>query len=221
MPRKASIAKKNAVLAADVAGLPIPICNGGTVTSIAPNQTVCAQGAPSDAVFYLHTGIVKASFLSEAGKQAVFMIIGPESFFGESCLIRDARRAATVVSMTQCTIERIEVVTISRVLREDPNFCKSFLDHMVRRNQELLAELSNQYFHSTEKRLARALLRLASIDRHGEVASLRISQEILAEMIGTTRSRVSFFMNKFRRLGLIEYDRHGHMDVHKSLLDIF
>lgn len=196
------------------------VTNRGTsVAEIPPDQIVFAQGDLCDAVFYLRSGTAKVHVLSKSGREAVILILGPGDFFGESAMLENARRVATVTTMTECTIERIEASEIKRRLRSDPAFFKVFMHFLVTRNRRYLTDVSDQHFYSTEKRLALTLLRLARTKPNGrsEAALPRLSQETLADMIGTTRSRVSYFMNKFRRQGLIEYDRHGHIRVRESL----
>lgn len=170
------------------------------------DQILFEVGQPSDSLFYLHIGTIKAIALSSAGKSAVFLILGPRQFFGESCLLENSLRAAGVTALTPSVVERISLPALWRALREDAEFAKRFLEHLAGRNRQLLGELSNHFFLSTEKRLARALLQVADIQRQSAAGSPHVSQEMLAEMIGSTRSRVNFFMNKFRRLGLLEYN---------------
>ena len=143
------------------------------------------------------------------------MILGPGEFFGEGAMLDNARRVATVTTMTECILERIEVAETWRRLREDPAFAKMFMNFLLLRNRRALVDLTDLHFHSTEKRLARMLLRLPRTDTKGlrRMAEPRLSQATLADMIGTTRSRVSFFMNKFRRQGLIAYGRHGRIKL--------
>jgi CRP/FNR family cyclic AMP-dependent transcriptional regulator len=215
---KGNLTRKSTAPARD----PVPLLGPFTV-HIHPNQIIFAQGEPCDAVFYLHTGTAKVHVLSKSGQDAVIMILGPGDFFGEGSLLDNAARAATVTTITECTIERIEVAEARRRLCTDPTFSKMFLDFLVTRNRRYLMDLSDLHFHSTEKRLARALLRLAKADTNGElqVAEPRLSQEMLADMIGTTRSRVNLLMNKFRRQGFIAYDRRGRLSVHHSLHQVF
>lgn len=193
-----------------------PILRRGTsLTWFDPEQVIFEQGARSDAIFYLHAGTAKASALSKTGKAAIFALVAPGNFVGESCLLDDGRRVATLLALTPCLIERIDVDSLRHALRDDADFARRFLQHLATRNGQLVAQLSNHFFYSTEKRLARALVEISTIQKQLAAGSPYISQEVLAEMIGTTRSRVNFFMNKFRRLGLIEYN--GKIVVRRSL----
>jgi CRP/FNR family cyclic AMP-dependent transcriptional regulator len=184
------------------------------------NQIVYAQGDPADSVFYVHDGKVKVTVLSEQGKEAVVAILGPEEFFGQGCLPGQPRRMATVSAMTECEIMRLEKQAIMRVLRDEPAFSERFVSHLLARTIRVEEDLIDQLFNSSEKRLARALLLLANFGKEGrpEPIIANVSQETLAEMVGTTRSRVNFFMNKFRQLGFIEYN--GTLKVHSSLLSV-
>ncbi|MGB7462440.1 MAG: Crp/Fnr family transcriptional regulator, partial [Candidatus Acidiferrum sp.] len=154
------------------------------------------------------------------GKEAVVALLGTGDFFGEGCLTGQPLRLATVSAMTECVIVRIAKVDITRVIHEEPAFAELFIAHLLARNSRVEEDLVDQLFNSSEKRLARILLLLANFGKEGrpEPIIAKISQETLAEMIGTTRSRVSFFMNKFRELGLIDYN--GHIEVHSSLLNV-
>jgi CRP/FNR family cyclic AMP-dependent transcriptional regulator len=181
------------------------------------------QGDACDDVFYIHAGIAKVYVISKSGREAVIITLGAGDFFGEGALLESARRVATVSTITPCTIERIEIAEAWHRIRTDPDFAKRFMDFLVTRNRRYFTDLSDHHFHSTEQRLARTLLRLAGIPgEKREAVSPRISQETLAEMIGTTRSRVNFFMNKFRRLGMIEYrgGARSNFVVHHSLADV-
>ena len=185
---------------------------------------VFAQGDPADAVFYLQNGKAKITVTSENGKEAVLAILGPDDFFGEGCLNGQPLRLATVTAMTDCSIMRLEKAAMLRVLHEEPKFADLFIAHLLSRNSRVEEDLVDQLFNSSEKRLARMLLLLANFgkDAKQEPVIAKISQETLAEMIGTTRSRVNFFMNKFRRLGFIDYngDTHGDLRVNTSLLNM-
>ena len=195
--------------------------NGGRTTSqYRKNQVVYQQGQPADSVFYIQTGKAKVTVLSEQGKEAVVAVLGTGSFFGEGCLAGQAVRLATVAAMTECSITRIAKPEIVSVIHKEPAFAELFISHLLDRNSRIEADLVDQLFNSSERRLARTLLLLANFGKEGapEPVLAKISQETLAEIIGTTRSRVSFFMNKFRRLGLIEYN--GHIKVHSSLLNL-
>ncbi len=174
-------------------------------------------------MFYLRRGKVKLSVTSQEGKEAIIAILGDGEFFGEGCLAGQSLRIATATAMTDCTLARIEKALMARTLHEQHDFSEVFVMHLLSRNIRYEADLVDQLFNSSEKRLARVLLLLAHFGREGkpEPVIAKISQETLAEMIGTTRSRVSFFMNKFRKMGFIEYN--GGLDglhVHSSLLNI-
>jgi CRP-like cAMP-binding protein len=182
--------------------------------------TVFSQGEPADAVFYLQKGKVKITVVSQQGKEAVVAILEAGEFFGEGCLAGQAQRISTVTTMTDCTLMRLDKAAIVRVLHEEPAFSELFIAHLLGRTIRVEADLVDQLFNSSEKRLARLLLLLANFGKEEEPAPMiaKISQETLAEMIGTTRSRVSFFMNKFRKLGFIDYN--GGIEVHRSLLNV-
>ena len=195
--------------------------NGGrTISKYQKNQIVFAQGDPADSVFYIHDGKVKITVISEQGKEAVVAILGRDEFCGEGCLTGQLLRVATAVAMTECKIMKLEKGTIVRVLHDEPAFSEMFIAHLLVRTIRVEEDLIDQLFNSSEKRLARALLLLANFGKEGrpEPIIAKVSQETLAEMIGTTRSRVSFFMNKFRKLGLIDYN--GQIEIHTSLLNV-
>jgi CRP-like cAMP-binding protein len=194
--------------------------SGRSVSSYRKGQKVFTQGDPGDAVFYIQEGKVKVCVVSDQGKEAVVALHGNGDFFGESCLNGHPLRMATVVTMTECAIMRLEKAAIVRVLHDEPKFSETFMAHLLARNSRVEEDLVDQLFNSSEKRLARLLLLLANFGKEGkpEPVIAKISQETLAEMIGTTRSRVSFFMNKFRNLGFIEYN--GGIHVHSSLLNV-
>jgi CRP-like cAMP-binding protein len=194
--------------------------SGRTVSKYPKQQVVFSQGEPADAVFYIQKGKVKLTVVSEQGKEAVVAILGPDEFCGEGCMAGQQVRVATAVSMTECEIMRVEKSAIMRVLHDEPAFSEMFVSHLLARTVRVEADLVDQLFNSSEKRLARALLLLANFGKEGRPERIlaKVSQETLAEMIGTTRSRVSFFMNKFRKLGLINYN--GHIEIHSSLLNV-
>jgi CRP/FNR family transcriptional regulator, cyclic AMP receptor protein len=197
--------------------------NGGrTISKYRMNQTVFSQGDPADSVFYIHDGKVKVTVISEQGKEAIVAVLGSDEFCGEGCLTGQPRRMATATAMTECEIMRLEKEAIVRVLHDEPAFSEMFVSHLLARTIRVEADLVDQLFNSSEKRLARALLLLANFGKEGrpEPIIAKISQETLAEMIGTTRSRVSHFMNKFRQLGFIDYNGAGTMEVHSSLLNV-
>jgi CRP-like cAMP-binding protein len=198
----------------------VNVGNGRSIRRYSKDDIVFSQGEPADAVFYIQKGKVKVSVVSEQGKEAVVAILGAKDFFGEGCLAGQSRRMATVVTMTDAVISRLERKAVVRVLHQEPAFSEVFIAHLLDRNIRVEADLVDQLFNSSEKRLARMLLLLANFGQSEEPAPMiaKISQETLAEMIGTTRSRVSFFMNKFRKLGFISYN--GGIEVHRSLLNV-
>ena len=193
---------------------------GRTIAKYRKNQKVFSQGDAADSVFYIQKGKVKVTVVSEHGKEAVVAILGSDEFCGEGCLSGQPKRMATATALTECEIMRIEKEAIIRVLHDEPRFSEMFLAHLLARTIRVEEDLVDQLFNSSEKRLARALLLLANFGKEGrpEPVIAKVSQETLAEMIGTTRSRVSFFMNKFRKLGFISYN--GTMEVHSSLLSV-
>jgi CRP/FNR family cyclic AMP-dependent transcriptional regulator len=184
------------------------------------NQKLYAQGDVADSVFYIQKGKVKITVISEHGKEAVIAILEKDAFTGEGCLGGQAVRITTATALTECEVMRIEKDSIISILHEESGFSELFVAHLLVRNIRVEADLVDQLFNSSEKRLARTLLLLANFGKEGkpEPVITKVSQETLAEMIGTTRSRVSFFMNKFRKLGFISYN--GKIEVHSSLLNV-
>jgi CRP/FNR family cyclic AMP-dependent transcriptional regulator len=193
---------------------------GRGIAAYSKKEVVFAQGDDADAVFYIKKGKIKVAVLSPEGKEAVVALLGPDEFVGEGCLIGQPKRLATASAMTECQLMRVERTEIMRVLHDEPAFSQMFVAHILTRNARVEEDLVDQLFNSTEKRLARTLLLLANFGKEGrpEPILAKISQETLAEMIGTTRSRVSHFMNKFRKLGFISYN--GHLEIHNSLLSV-
>jgi CRP/FNR family transcriptional regulator, cyclic AMP receptor protein len=194
---------------------------GKTVSSYRKDEIVFSQGEIADAVFYIQQGKVKLTVLSEHGKEAVVAIVGPGHFFGEGCLNGHPLRIATTRAVDDgCVITRLEKATMLATIHKEPEFSELFMSYLLTRNSRIEEDLIDQLFNSSEKRLARLLLLLANFGKEGTPEPIvgKFSQEMLAEMIGTTRSRVSFFMNKFRKLGFIEYN--GKLEVHKSLLNM-
>ena len=193
---------------------------GRSIERYRKDQIVFSQGDPADAVFYIQKGKAKVTVVSEQGKEAVVAILGTDEFFGEGSLAGQAQRIATVTSMTDSVIMRLEKAAVVDVIHREPAFSEMFIAHLLGRTIRVEADLVDQLFNSSEKRLARLLLLLANFGKEGtpEPMIAKISQETLAEMIGTTRSRVSFFMNKFRKLGFIDYN--GGIEVHSSLLNV-
>ena len=193
---------------------------GRTIARYEKGGTVFAQAEPADAVFYIQKGKVKIAVTSDQGKEAVVALLGVGDFFGEGCLIGQPLRLAAASAMTECTIMRVDKPTMVRVIHDEPSFAEKFISHLLARNTRVEEDLVDQLFNSSEKRLARILLLLANFGKEGRAEPIapKISQETLAEMVGTTRPRVSFFMNKFRSLGFIEYN--GNLEVHPSLLSV-
>jgi CRP/FNR family cyclic AMP-dependent transcriptional regulator len=193
---------------------------GRIIEPYAKERIIFNQGDAANAVFYIKQGRVKLSVVSRHGKEAIVALLGADEFIGEGCLVGETRRLATAVAMTDCVIMRVEKSELQRALREEATFAQMFISHILRRNARVQEDLVDQLFNSTEKRLARLLLLLANFGKEGtpEPIGLKISQETLAEMIGTTRSRVSQFMNNFRRLGFIDYN--GQIHVNHSLLRV-
>jgi CRP-like cAMP-binding protein len=198
--------------------------DGRSIGKYRRGQVVYAQGDAGDAVFYVQKGKLKITVVSEQGKEAVVAILGADEFFGEGCLAGQPQRISTATVMTDAVIVRLEKTAIIRVIHEEPAFSEMFIAHLLGRTIRVEADLVDQLFNSSEKRLARMLLLLANFGKESrpEAIIAKISQETLAEMIGTTRSRVSFFMNKFRKLGFIGYNGgiDGGIEVHSSLLNV-
>lgn len=194
--------------------------DGRSIANYGTGNSVYSQGDTADSVFYVHKGKVKVTVVSEQGKEAVVAFLGVNDFFGEGCLAGQPMRMATVSTLLDSVIVRMDKTAITRVIHDEPAFSDFFIAHLLSRAVRVEADLVDQLFNSSEKRLARLLLLLANFGKEGrpEPIIAKISQETLAEMIGTTRSRVSFFMNKFRKLGFIEYN--GRIKVHSSLLNV-
>jgi CRP/FNR family transcriptional regulator, cyclic AMP receptor protein len=182
------------------------------------------QGDPADAVFYIQKGKIKLTVVSKQGKEAVVAILGAGDFFGEGCLAGQPQRMASASGMSECSIMRLEKAGVIRVLHDQPAFSELLLHHLLSRNIRIEEDLVDQLFNSSEKRLARVLLLLANFGKEGNPALVipKVSQETLAEIVGTTRSRVSFFMNRFRKLGFIQYNGKfdSGLEVHSSLLNV-
>jgi CRP/FNR family transcriptional regulator, cyclic AMP receptor protein len=193
---------------------------GKTRVQLRRRQTAFSQGDPADAVFYIQKGKIELRVLSQQGKEAILAILGVGEFFGEGCLVGQPLRMTTAVAATECSVMRLDKSAMIAVLHKEPVFSTLFITYLLTRNVRIEEDLVDQLFNSSEKRLARLLLLLANFGKEGKPEAVipKVSQEALAEMIGTTRSRVSFFMNKFRKLGFIEYN--GGLSVHSSLLNI-
>jgi CRP/FNR family transcriptional regulator, cyclic AMP receptor protein len=192
---------------------------GRTTEDYRNNQNVFLQGEVADSVFFIQKGRVKLTVTSEHGKGAVVGMLNEGQFFGEGCLQGQPVRSATAIALDDCRITSITKAAMLSAIRDQPKFSNLFMEHLLSRNSRIQEDVIDQLFNSSEKRLARLLLLLANYGKEGNtpIVPVALSQETLAEMIGTTRSRVSFFMNKFRKLGFIEYK--GKIDVHQSLLD--
>ncbi len=196
--------------------------NGGrTIKKYRVNDRIFAQGDAADSIFYIQEGRVKLTVLSRRGKEAVVAMLGTGDFLGEGCLAGQLVRMATAVALSECTIMKLARREMIRVLRDEPRFSEVFVAHLLSRNIKIEEDLVDQLFNSSEKRLARVLLLLANFGKPGQPKTVipKVSQETLAEIVGTTRSRVSFFMNRFRKLGFVDYNK-GSLEVHSSLLNI-
>jgi len=193
---------------------------GKTIFEYRKDEVIFSQGDVADAVFYVQQGKLKLTVVSEQGKEAVIAVLGPGDFFGEGCLNGHPRRLATTTAMDVCVITRLAKAAMIAAVQNEPDFSELFMSYLLARNGRIEEDLIDQLFNSSEKRLARILLLLANFGKEGRPEPIlgKLSQETLAEMIGTTRSRVSFFMNKFRKLGFIDYN--GKIEVHNSLLNV-
>jgi len=195
---------------------------GKKIIGLKKNETAYAQGDPADAIFYVQTGRLKIAVTSANGKEATIALVGAGEFLGENCMVSaHPLRLATATAMSECTLLKISKAEMVRVLHDEPELSGMFIAFLLTRNARIQEDLVDQLFNSSEKRLARILLLLAQFGKESKPETVvpKMSQEVLAEMIGTTRSRVSFFMNRFRKLGFIEYN--GEIRVHNSLLNIF
>ena len=197
---------------------------GKTWKDYQKKHTLFYQGEPADAIFYIEKGKIKLTVVSTQGKEAVVAILGAGDFFGEGCLARQPLRMASAGTMSECSVLRLEKSAVIRLLHDEPAFSERLLHHLLSRNIRIEEDLVDQLFNSSEKRLARVLLLLANFGKEGEPEPVipKISQETLAEIVGTTRSRVSFFMNRFRKMGFIQYNGAytGGLEVHSSLLNV-
>jgi CRP/FNR family cyclic AMP-dependent transcriptional regulator len=194
--------------------------SGRKIVTYPKKRIIFSQGERADSLFYIQEGKIKLTVVSNRGKEAVLALLGAGYFFGEGCLAGQQVRMATASAMSQCSLMWLDKAAVIRVLHEEPAFSELFLSHLLTRNIRIEEDLVDQLFNSSEKRLARTLLLLANFGKEGKPEPVipHISQETLAEMIGTTRSRVSFFMNRFRKLGFIDYN--GGLQVHSSLMNI-
>ena len=193
---------------------------GRTVAEYRANERVFVQGETANAIFYIKKGEIKLTVLSKQGKEAVVAILRSGDFFGEGCLAGQPLRMASAIALSECSIMKVEKAVVVRLLHEEPSFSELFMAHLLSRNIKIEEDLVDQLFNSSEKRLARVLLLLANFGKEGrpEPVIPKISQQMLAEIVGTTRARVNFFMNRFRKLGFIDYN--GGLHVHSSLLNI-
>ena len=216
---KLNMANKTNQAAFDPKAFLAIVGEGKTILEFHKDQVVFAQGDAADTVFYIQRGRVKVVVISEQGKEAVVGIFGPGQFFGEGCMNGHAVRIATTTAMEDCLVTAITKAAMLATLHEQPKFSEMFMAYLLTRNSRIEEDLIDQLFNSSEKRLARLLLLLANFGKEAssQPIGVTISQETLAEMIGATRSRVSFFMNKFRKLGFISYN--GKIEVHSSLLN--
>lgn len=196
------------------------IGHGRIVSKFPKKHVLYTQGQAANEIFYVTSGKIKVTVLSPQGKEAVIAIVGTDEFLGEGCLVGQTRRLSTAIAFTACEVVRVSRQELMKRLQEEPALSEFFIAHILKRVARVEEDLVDQLFNSTEKRLARVLLLLANFGKEGrpEPVIAKISQEVLAEMIGTTRSRVSHFMNKFRDLGFISYN--GHLEVHSSLLNV-
>jgi CRP/FNR family transcriptional regulator, cyclic AMP receptor protein len=211
---------KKTVAAFDASEFLSRIGKGRIISTFRKHRKLFSQGERAEHVFYILKGKVKVSVLSEEGREAVVALLGKDEFCGEGCLAGQDRRISSAIAMTECEVMRIDKAVIIQALGRHPAFSEMFLAHLLLRTIRIEEDLVDQLFNSSEKRLARALLMLANFGKAArpEPIVTKVSQELLAEMIGTTRSRVSFFMNKFRKLGFIDYN--GKIEVHSSLLGV-
>jgi CRP/FNR family transcriptional regulator, cyclic AMP receptor protein len=198
------------------------VSNGRSNVEYGANRNIFSQGESADSVFYLRQGKVKVAVTSKQGKEAIVAILSDGEFFGEGCLAGQRLRMATATTMTDCALARVEKSQMARMLRKDHSASELFVTHLLSRNVRYEADLVDQLFNSSEKRLARILLLLAHFGKESrsEAVFPRISQDNLAQMVGTTRSRVSHFMNKFRKLGFIDYSDNGGLTVQSGLLSV-
>ena len=228
--RASASALKSLATMKKAAGKPKPAFNlqhflaeagkGRTIAAHRAGKKVFSQGDPADAIFYIQQGKIKITVMSSSGKEAVIAVLGAGDFFGEGCLKTQLLRISTATAMGDCSILRLEKAVALALLQNEAAFSEAILSYLLTRTLRIEEDLVDQLFNSSEKRLARALLLLANFGKEGrpEKVIAKISQEMLAEMVGTTRSRVGFFMNKFRKLGFVKYN--GTLEVHSSLLNV-
>jgi CRP/FNR family cyclic AMP-dependent transcriptional regulator len=206
----------------DWAALLSGVSTGKTIPNYKTNRTIFMQGQPADSVYFLLRGKVQLAVTSQEGKEAIVATLGPGEFFGEGCLAGQPVRMGTAVAVGACTLTKVEKATMARRLREDQGLAEVFMTHLLARIVRYEADLVDQIFNSSEKRLARILLLLSHFGKESKTETVvaGISQEHLAQMVGTTRSRINFFMNKFRKLGFIDYNTDVGLVVHRGLLGV-
>src|SRR5207248_433061 len=215
------IAKPATTIDAHVENLLKGIVTGKHVLQLEKNATVYVQGDAADAIYFIQSGKVKITVVSAQGKEAVLALLGPREFFGEGCLIGQPLRVSTAAAMEESTVFRVQKQAMLLSLYAQPELAETFTAALLARNINLEADLCDQLFNHSEKRLARVLLKLSRLGQHADMPDAkmpRLSHETLAEMVGTTRSRITFFMNKFRKLGLIEYGGTGDITVREELI---
>ena len=220
--RKVSVAAGEKFPSVDWETLLTGISKGKTVLEYGVNRNIFMQGQPADSVFFLLRGKVKLSVTSSEGKEAIVATLGSGEFFGEGCLAGQPLRMATAISVEDCILTRVEKPMIARMLHEEQGLAELFVTHLLSRNIRYEADLVDQLFNSSEKRLARILLLLSHFSKESKTETVvpGINQENLAQMVGTTRSRISHFMNKFRKLGFVDYTGSGGLTVNSGLLGV-
>jgi CRP/FNR family transcriptional regulator, cyclic AMP receptor protein len=196
--------------------------NGKKIAAFTRKEMIFVQGDLADAVFHIRRGMVGLNVVSETGKEAMIGILNEGDFFGESCLARQPLRQCSATAMTDCSVMRIEKNVVAEALHNEPEFAVMFVDYLLSRNLRYEADLVDQLFNSSEKRLARILLLLARLDKESGIAAVipMVSHETLASMVGTTRSRVGFFLKKFRTLGFVTYDERNRLQINSSLVHL-
>ena len=220
--RKAAVVANNQGLAVDWEALLAALDGGKSILEYGTDRNIFMQGDPADSVFYLRCGKVKLSVTSEQGKEAIVALLGAGDFFGEGCLAGQPLRISTAIAVMDCTLMRIAKQAMTRMLHEQHDMSELFVRHLLSRNIRFEGDLVDQLFNSSEKRLARILLLLSHFGKESKAETVlpRINQESLAQMVGTTRSRVSHFMNKFKKHGFIEYNNSGNITVNNGLLSV-
>jgi CRP-like cAMP-binding protein len=220
-PAVAAVTSRKPLLA-DWEALLTGVSRGKTVLKCGEDHAIFMQGQAADAVYFLLRGKVQLTVASQDGKEAIVATLGPGEFFGEGCLAGQPNRMGTATSAVVCALLRVEHVTLARVLREQPEFAAIFMTHLLARIVRYEADLVDQIFNSSEKRLARILLLLSHFGKESQTETVvaGINQEHLAQMVGTTRSRINLFMNKFRKLGFIDYNPETGLTVHRGLLSV-